>query len=299
MIFSREGNALVHLKAMDKSYIQGITANMKKLFCVLVLILVFSGFKQVERTWVALGDSITYLNNHADETGGRITKGYMTRVVEALPDLRYVNQGHNGWTAVQIARQIETLGLTKADIYTVFLGTNDWWSGMPIGTISDYEQNTGYATINGAFRIIIDKFRSLNPEAKIILMTPMQRSDFVYIKGFRNNAWGSYKEKSGQTLEQVADAIKAIGKKEKIKVIDLYHERSLALKKLVAFKRLKDPASGAYKEFPYPEYIGIPFNPDTDEYPYPAGAIRMTYDGLHPSDKGYEVITKLLVKTLK
>jgi lysophospholipase L1-like esterase len=127
----------------------------------------------------------------------------------------------------------------------------------------------------------------------------MQRSDFVYINNFRNNAYGSYKEKNGQTLEQVAEAIKAIGKKEHVKVVDLYHERSLALKNLVAFKRLKDPVSGDYKNFRYPDYISIPFHPDTDEYPYPVDAVKMTYDGLHPSDKGYEVITKLLLKAMK
>lgn len=272
---------------------------MKKLFGLLAIIALFSGFRLQERTWLALGDSITYLNDHTNETGDRITKGYMTLVTEQLKDIRYVNKGFNGWTAVEIAKQIETLGLTKADIYTVFLGTNDWWAGKPIGTMADFEGNTGFGTINGAFRIILDKFKSLNPQAKVILITPMQRSDFVYINGFRNNAYGSYKEKNGQTLKQVADAIRDVGKHEKLKVIDLYHERSLALKNLVTFKHLKDPATGSYKNFPYPDYIGVPFNPDTDEYPYPSDAARMTYDGLHPSDAGYAVITKLLVKAMK
>ena len=272
---------------------------MQKLFFLLLLTLLFSGFGKKDRVWVALGDSITYLNDHVDETGNRITKGYMTRVTEELPEIHYVNQGHNGWTAVEIARQIETLGLTPADMYTVFLGTNDWWSGKPIGTIADFEQNTGYGTIYGAFRIIIDKFKSLNSQAKIILITPMQRADFIYVNDFHNNAYGSYKEKNGQSLEQVADAIRKIGQHEKIKVIDLYHQRALSIKNLVAFKRLKMPAQGTYKNYPYPDYINIPFNPDVDEYPYPAEAMRMTYDGLHPSDNGYEVISKLLAKALK
>ncbi|HCC52858.1 MAG TPA: SGNH/GDSL hydrolase family protein, partial [Porphyromonadaceae bacterium] len=34
--------------------------------------------------WVAIGDSITYLNDHADETGHRVKKGYLTRVTEML-----------------------------------------------------------------------------------------------------------------------------------------------------------------------------------------------------------------------
>ena len=51
----------------------------------------------------------------------------MTRVVEKLPGIHYINQGHNGWTSGGIAREIENLGLVKADVYSVFLGTNDWW----------------------------------------------------------------------------------------------------------------------------------------------------------------------------
>ena len=48
-----------------------------------------------------------------------------------------------------------------------------------------------------------------------------------------------------------------------------------------------------------PRILNIPFNPDTDEYPYPADAINMTYDGLHPSDKGCAIIAGMLVKVLK
>jgi lysophospholipase L1-like esterase len=73
----------------------------------------------------------------------------------------------------------------------------------------------------------------------------------------------------------------------------------LKLEKLVKFKRLKDPQTGVYKNFKYPTFIDIPFDPATDEYPYPLEAIDMTYDGLHPSDKGYEVIARKLVKVLK
>ena len=40
-------------------------------------------------------------------------------------------------------------------------------------------------------------------------------------------------------------------------------------------------------------------NPETDEYPYPVDAIDMTYDGLHPSDKGYRIIADMLIKVMK
>ncbi len=272
---------------------------MKNLVISLTLLIGFGSFKADTIAWTALGDSITYLNDHPDETGNRVSKGYMTRVIEKLPNIHYINQGHNGWTAVKIAQEIETLGLVKSDVYSIFLGTNDWWGGKPLGRLADYRNRTGSGTVNGSFRIIIDKLRSLNPAARIILITPMQRGDFVYLTNFKNNAYGSYKPKNGQTLESFAQAIDSIGRFEQLPVIDLYHTKSLAVKKLVKFKRLKDPQTGAYHNYPYPTYTTIPFAPETDEYPYPPDAINMTYDGLHPSNKGNAVISKQLVKVMK
>lgn len=272
---------------------------MKKLLALITMAWIVSAFVPKKITWVAIGDSITYLNEHTNETGNRITKGYMTRVTDQLPNISYINQGHNGWTSGGIADEIEKLGLTKADVYSIFLGTNDWWQGRPIGTWADYQDNTGNSTVYGSFRTIINKLRSLNSNAKIILITPMQRVDFVYLTDMKNNAYGSYKEKNGQSLAQFAAAINAIGKAEKFTVVDLYNKSGMTLKNLVKYKHLKDPATGQYKNYPYPDFIDVPFDPSADEYPYPVDAIDMTYDGLHPSDKGYAIIADMLVKILK
>ncbi|WP_020595920.1 SGNH/GDSL hydrolase family protein [Spirosoma panaciterrae] len=272
---------------------------MRQLLVSLALIGLFSSFRRPELSWVAIGDSITYLNEHLDETGNRITKGYMTRVVEQLPYIHYTNQGHNGWTAVRIAQQIETLGITKADLYSVFLGTNDWWSGRPLGRLADYQNNTGTNTVYGSFRVIINKLRTLNPKAPIILITPMQRVDFVYLTNFKNNAYGSYKAKNGQFLESFALAIDSIARYEQLPIVDLYHLKGLDLKRLVKYKRLKNPQTGVYENYRYPSFIDVPFNPETDAYPYPVEAIDKTYDGLHPSDKGYVLISRQLVREIK
>lgn len=272
---------------------------MKKILLTGLAALLLIACKPKQLTWVAIGDSITYLNEHQNETGNRITKGYMTRVTEKLPNIRYTNQGHNGWTSVRIADSIEKLGIQKADIYSIFLGTNDWWQGRPLGTFSNYQNNTGTGTVYGAFRIIVNKLRSLNSDAKIILITPMQRVDFVYINNMKNNAYGSYKEKSGQSLEQFALAIDSLGRFEHFAVVDLYHQKNMSLNTLVKYKRLKDPATGKYRNYPWPGFIDIPFNPETDEYPYPVESIDITYDGLHPSDKGYHIIADKLIKIMR
>ncbi|ACT91381.1 SGNH/GDSL hydrolase family protein [Dyadobacter fermentans] len=272
---------------------------MKKLLLLLALVMIAAASRPRKITWVAIGDSITYLNDHRNETGNRIQKGYLTLIAEKFPQVTYVNQGHNGWTSINIADKIESLGLVEADVYTVFLGTNDWWQGKPLGTIADYEQANGTSTVYGAFRVITDKLKQLNRKARIILITPMQRGDFVYINSYKNNAFGSYKPKNGQTLEQFANAVDEIGKKERIAVVDLYHDSGISQENMVHFKRLKDPQSGAYREYKYPDFVDVPFNPETDEYPYPEASIDMTYDGLHPSDKGYEVIAEMLISKWK
>ena len=266
---------------------------------LLIILILFTSFNRRELTWVAIGDSITYLNDHQNETGNRITNGYMTRVTEKLHYIRYVNQGHNGWTSGGIADSIDKLGLVQANIYSIFLGTNDWWQGRPLGRFADYQNNTGNATVYGSFRIIINKLRALNPKAKILLITPMQRTDFVSIGDANNNAYGSYKEKNGQSLEQFAGAVDSIGHAEGFDVLDLYHKKGMEINHLVKFKYLKDPQTGQYKRYLYPEYLKIPFHPGVDEYPYPPEAIDMTYDGLHPSDKGYAAISKALVAIMK
>ncbi len=272
---------------------------MKKLLMMIAVLCIISSFAPKEITWVAVGDSITYLNNHVNETSNRITKGYMTGVVEQLPYIHYINQGHNGWTSGNIANDIEKLGLTKADVYSVFLGTNDWWAARSLGSFKNYQNSDGNNTFYGSYGIIINKLRSLNKDAKIILITPMQRADFVYIADMKNNAWGSYKDKNGQSLAQFAQAIKTIGKYEHYQVVDLYNKSGMTLQNLVKYKRLKDPQTGSYKNYHYPDFINIPFDPETDEYPYPVDAIDMTYDGLHPSDKGYAIIANMLLKIMK
>ena len=127
----------------------------------------------------------------------------------------------------------------------------------------------------------------------------MQRGDFVYVGDMNNNAYGSYKAKNGQQLEEFSQAILSIAKFEKISAVDLYGNSGMDQQNMVKFKRLKDPVTGKYKDYKYPEYVNIPFNPATDKYPYPVEAIDMTYDGLHPSDKGYRVIADMLLKVIE
>lgn len=272
---------------------------MKNPLLLLSFFLILFAFRPKPITWVAIGDSITYLNDHPEETGNRITKGYLTLIKEKFADIEVVNKGYNGWTAVRIAEEFQKLDIPKAEVYSIFLGTNDWWRGNPLGTPDDYLQNTGSSTVLGSFRLIVDQIKQLNPSAKIILITPMQRVDFVYINNPKNNAYGSYRSKNGQSLADFAEALVDIGRQENFDTVDLYYLKGLSHKELVKFKRLKNPGTGEYQNYSYPDFIDIPFDPENDDYPYPLESIGMTYDGLHPSDKGYRLIGKTLEKIFR
>jgi lysophospholipase L1-like esterase len=256
------------------------------------------GAAQKKITLTAIGDSFTYLNDHLDESDNRVKKGWITATADLVPGLTYINKGQNYLTSVEIAYKIDQLKLQPSDIYTIFLGTNDWWLGVKLGTLDDYINNTGISTLYGSLRVIIDKLHGLNPDSHIILITPMQRGDFVYIHNHNFNSTGSYKDQEGQSLESFVNAIKAIGKTEEFEVVDLYNEPRLSISQAVKFKLLKDPQTGDYKKYPYPDYIGIPFTVG-DHYPYPPEAIDVTYDGIHPSDKGCAIIAELLANVIK
>jgi lysophospholipase L1-like esterase len=272
----------------------------KKIFLFLAFAMLTAFTPHKELTWMAIGDSITYLNGKPELTKHRISKGYMDDVVEKLPYVKFVNNGHPGWTAKGIADNINNLNLVKSDIYSVFLGTNDWWTCLPIGTFSDYENNTGSQTVYGSYRIIIDKIRSLNSGAIIILITPLHRTDYVDLNNPSIFIHGDYKANNDSVyLSQYADAIKAIAKTENCKLVDLYYKSGVTTKNAVKYRRLRDPETNEYKNYTYPEYTTIPYHPATDAYPYPPEAMDWVYDGLHPSDKGHQRIADMLIKIMK
>jgi lysophospholipase L1-like esterase len=273
---------------------------MKKSIILLAVVALLTSFTpRKPLTWMAIGDSITFLNGRPELTKNRISKGYMDDVVAKLPYVSFVNNGHPGWTAKSMADNINNLNLVKSDIYSVFLGTNDWWSGLPIGTFNDYKNNTGNQTVYGSYRTIIDKIRSLNNKAVIILLTPLHRTDYVDLNNPVIFIQGDYKAKDGVYLSQYADAIIAIAKAEHLQLADLYYKSGITTKNAVKYRRLRDPQTKEYKNYTYPEYTTIPYNPPADDYPYPAEAMEMTYDGLHPSDKGHQIIAAMLVKIMK
>lgn len=246
-------------------------------------------------SWCAIGDSFTYLDSHLNETGHRLHKGYLTRTLEQLPEgVRLINLGINGsatsdWLAPE---------LPAANFYTILLGTNDWFSRhTPLGTEADF-QNGVSGTILGNLRILIECIRSVSPDAPVFVLNPVERGEFVYLFDPENHAHGSDRPENGLWLKDVAMAIFTCVRGRNIIPIDLHTLCGFTPENAVRFKRVIK--SGEIRDLPYEEYRDLPeFNPAADPYPYPEEAVLMTYDGLHPSDEGSQIIADILSREIQ
>ncbi len=252
--------------------------------------------KDMERNgmvrWCAVGDSFTYLNDHPDEAGYRVKEGYLSRTCRKVDGLSVINMGKNGSATPDWLEET----FPEADLYTVLLGTNDWHRGVPLGTEDDFaEKKEG--TILGNLSIILSHIRQAGPEAKIIVMNPVERGDFVYILDPMNHAHGSYAPDQGQMLSDIAEGILNACRKAGIPALDLHGLSGFAPETAVRFKRVK--TAEGYQDLTYPAYIDAQIDFENDEYPYPPEAADYTYDGLHPSDKGNEAIACLLAEKIK
>ena len=245
-----------------------------------------------EICWCAVGDSFTYLNDHPDETGYRVSKGYLSRIQEKVPGLRLNNIGINGSTFQDWIGQ----PIPEADLYTVLLGTNDWHQGISMGSETDFRERTA-GTILGNLGILLDHIREAAPGSVIIVGNPVERTDFVYLLDPENNARGSYAPEQGLSLSLLSKEILRCCEIEGIATVNCHDLSGFTPENAVRFRRVR--RGDHTEDLSYPDYIGMPFSPGNDPYPYPPEAAWMTYDGLHPTDAGCEILAELFAEKIR
>lgn len=155
------------------------------------------------KKWNALGDSITI--------GGGATTNYQ---LLAAPDLGMTTVYNKGQSGTKIANSGSVADMynryltinSDADLITVFGGTNDFSSNIPMGSITDTVNTTFY----GALNIICDGLINKYTNAAIAFFTPTPRSN------------GTTPNTLGLTLLDYANAIIVACNKYYIPVLDLY-----------------------------------------------------------------------------
>ncbi len=168
----------------------------------------FVDFSQL--SYVAFGDSITEGVDGID--WGLMEKPYPVLVKETLNLASVDNRGVSGSTFCPntLGRTNMTQRILKfygdADIISVMLGVNDYCVNLPLGTTSDIDNTTIY----GSLHMIAKHFRKNYSESFCFFMTPFKKENGTNINS------------QGYTLEDVANAIKYIGNKFEIPVLDMY-----------------------------------------------------------------------------
>lgn len=156
--------------------------------------------------YVAFGDSIT------DERYDPSTK-YTSFINDALSCETYTNYGRSGATAStanssnSLTAHVRAVNLTNYDLATIMIGVNDKGYNVPLGTISSTDKSTFYGAMNDIITYMINANKSL----RIVLLTPFNTSS-------------SSANTQNLNVVDYADAIKEIGKKYSVPVIDCYGE---------------------------------------------------------------------------
>lgn len=96
-----------------------------------------------------------------------------------------------------------SIPIENFDYLMIFIGTNDWGNGHPIGTMDSVDE----LTILGAYNVALRNFISRKPDIKILIVTPM----------FRNEAETTLTPK----LSEVGEAIENLAKSYGIPVLNM------------------------------------------------------------------------------
>lgn len=191
--------------------------------------------------WGTLGDSIT------------AAEGYQPLVAEALGFGRVVNYGRSGCpmtaggdrdygATVHMAATVDP----ALECVTVFAGTNDYRLHMPIGRPGVKDPHT----FTGAYEIAVERILSANPSCRLSLWTPLHRDKDGYDIHKPNEA--------GHLLGDYAEAVRQLGLRYALPVLDLYSESG--------FNRITLP--------------------------------HLTSDGLHPNGEGHRRIAGMAIAFL-
>ena len=188
------------------------------------------------KKWVAFGDSLTDESINADKKYYRYIeeKTGITVTVMGKGGTGYYKTYDSGTAYGQRMAQVPA----DADIITIFGSVNDWHTksaNVEMGNASDtMEAGTLAGYINECIDVAIEKA----PYAQIALVTPMD-----------------YHGLPDDTLEGIANIIKAVAAYRKIKCLDMYHESGFHVDNTVFAQQFTTDYSETAESYGHPNNL--------------------------------------------
>ena len=180
-----------------------------------------SKYKWTNKTYISIGDSISWQDKQKYPDSKEIAKGYQSLLDEKIDFKNMTNYAIVGATMAKSSKYPNKASImdsflnenyTNSDIITIFAGTNDFKLNVPIGKIGNkkYDDSTFY----GSYEKFLDHILKQNKSVKIYLFTPLQRDNSGYDINKINLA--------GAKLIDYVNAVKEIGRLYDLPVLDLY-----------------------------------------------------------------------------
>lgn len=155
-----------------------------------------------------IGDSITYgigLENQQNQYWTHLEKNLSLGKVTncGVSGSCVSTQGTRGYERQPLAMRVNSI--PRADIFVIFMGTNDFGCDVPIGTMEDQTD----VSFLGAWNFVLTKLKERNPDTKIVIMTALPR----YSKKINS---------LDLKLDVYVDAVKEVAEGHNLPLIDLY-----------------------------------------------------------------------------
>ena len=184
------------------------------------------GKEPISKTWASVGTSITSNNDSPS------LKGYQENVLTVFQLNGFTNYGYSGkslaGTSISDTSCImnNSTNWVSHDIFTMESITNDFKRNIPIGTLTDYTNNTGITTYYGALRVFKDKIQSLNNNAIIVVANALKRNNGGYTSTSANT--------QGHTLLDYEIALLTVAQLNNWRFIDQFRESGITDENLFA-----------------------------------------------------------------
>ena len=171
----------------------------------------YNSYRFYGKKYYSLGDSIVANDDR---------RGYQTHIAEQFGTINS-NFGRGGETVVSMLSTYLNYDYSDVALVTIGFGVNDARTNITLGKLGGYTDTSfDKTTFIGAYRTLLNRIYSSNPECRVVLLTPIQR---LFVSNFGCDT----RNAQGYTLLDYVDAIIEIGRLHSTPVCDMYRNSGL------------------------------------------------------------------------
>ncbi len=197
--YCKDGTFSDTIRMPERAHYMTITSNSSYKYSAKYLSTNDDNIRKINKNVNWVGHSIWWYDGNRFNGDGSIALGYQTLLCNQFQFLNqsgteYCYSGYslggineNDTRSILYPSTIDSWKESKNAIWTLDVITNDFKRDIPIGTFSDYENNTGRLTFYGALRVFKDKVYDLSGDNVIVVCSnALRRNNSGYTSTSKN-----------------------------------------------------------------------------------------------------------------